>query len=631
MDIESIQSVLENARARLLSERVAAGHWQGELSTSALSTATAVLALHVGDPDRHAQVIEDGVAWLVKHQNKDGGWGDTTESRSNISTTLLCRAAVRRWRKAVKHDDSPEPERGKLMKRAAKRLNRSGSWVLQNIGGNSHEALVEAVKARYGKDRTFSVPILMACALGGLLEKNEKRAWRRVLPLPFELAAFPQKFFAVLRMPVVSYALPALIAIGYARYFHAPPSRPLAKLRRRAWRIASPLLLRIQPEGGGFLEATPLTSFVTMALASTDQRKHPVVKRAVKFLLKSVRKDGSWPIDTNLATWATTLAVKALVPPGSDAVLQLDSAAAVRRWLLDQQYKAVHPYTGAAPGAWAWTDLPGGVPDGDDTPGALIALRRLADEGSFDECREAAVRGFEWLCDLQNRDGGIPTFCRGWGALPFDRSSADLSAHIIRACHEWIDDLPPLIRARVRWMEERAQKYLRRTRRPDGSWLPLWFGNQHERDDINPTYGTAKVALALACSDPYGLLPGALDWLRLGQNEDGGWGGGKDSPSSIEETALALDALATGAAALRETGCETASWLPILKRGFEWLAKATADGHAFPPSPIGFYFAKLWYFEKLYPQVWTVSALEALMHFTAPSSRRAPSTGSASF
>ena len=32
----------------------------------------------------------------------------------------------------------------------------------------------------------------------------------------------------------------------------------------------------------------------------------------VKFLVNSVRPDGSWPIDTNLATWNTTLAINAL-------------------------------------------------------------------------------------------------------------------------------------------------------------------------------------------------------------------------------------------------------------------------------------------------------------------------------
>jgi squalene-hopene/tetraprenyl-beta-curcumene cyclase len=31
--------------------------------------------------------------------------------------------------------------------------------------------------------------------------------------------------------------------------------------------------------------------------------------------------------------------------------------------------------------------------------------------------------------------------------------------------------------------------------------------------------------------------------------------------------------------------------------------------HCREPSPIGFYFAKLWYYEKLYPLIFTVSAL----------------------
>jgi len=612
MDPSPVHRLLDNARDRLLSERVPGGHWEGKLSTSALSTATAVLALHVVDPKGHAELIENGLHWLVKNQNKDGGWGDTTLSFSNISTTLLCRAALKRWRTAVKNGTSPEStDHQKLLKRCDKRLNRSGSWVSQNVADGHHETVVETVKARYGKDRTFSVPILMACALGGLLDDQPGEAWKRVLPLPFELAALPQKWFAALKMPVVSYALPALIAIGYARFYHAPPVKPLAALRRCAWKKASPLLQRIQPENGGYLEAAPLTSFVTMALASTDQRDHPVVTKGVKFLIDSVRDDGSWPIDTNLATWTTTLAVKALLPKNSDR--SFDRAAAVRRWLLDQQYQTVHPYTAAEPGGWAWTDLPGGVPDADDTPGALLALRQLSDAGSFGECRNAASRGLQWLSDLQNADGGIPTFCRGWGTLPFDRSSPDLSAHVIRACHAWVEDLPPPVRARTRWMEHRAQHFLKCTQEDGGSWLPLWFGNQHCKHETNRTYGTACVVLALADNDPHDLLPAGIDWLLRSQNADGGWGGGKDSPSSIEETALAIDALATAGLRLSETGQQKIQ--TALEPGIVWLAKATGDGNAFDVTPIGFYFAKLWYHERLYPQVWTVSALEAVVKF----------------
>jgi squalene-hopene/tetraprenyl-beta-curcumene cyclase len=33
------------------------------------------------------------------------------------------------------------------------------------------------------------------------------------------------------------------------------------------------------------------------------------------------------------------------------------------------------------------------------------------------------------------------------------------------------------------------------------------------------------------------------------------------------------------------------------------------DGSFREPSPIGFYFAKLWYFERLYPLIFAVAAL----------------------
>ena len=47
----------------------------------------------------------------------------------------------------------------------------------------------------------------------------------------------------------------------------------------------------------------------------------------------------------------------------------------------------------------------------------------------------------------------------------------------------------------------------------------------------------------------------------------------------------------------------------VLPRGISWLIEHTAHGTRFDPTPIGFYFAKLWYFEKLYPLIFTVAAL----------------------
>jgi squalene-hopene/tetraprenyl-beta-curcumene cyclase len=588
-----LETAYQTALSALLAERTAEGHWVGELSTSALSTATAVSALalvqkHSPPVGRFDHLIHDGLAWLAKHQNADGGWGDTIRSISNISTSMLCRAAF--------------PITG-AVEHYGECLRRAEDYLDQHCGQTPAQR-AEAVRARYGKDRTFAVPILTTCALAGLTD------WNEVAPLPFELACFPQSWYRFFRLPVVSYALPALIAIGQAVYHHRPPWNPLVRfVRWLAIRKSLRVLEAIQPSSGGFLEATPLTSFVTLSLASIGQAEHPVARKAVEFLVRSVRPDGSWPIDTNLATWVTTLAVNALA--GAGELDNLDQLGPIYDWLRTQQYTERHPYTGAEPGGWAWTHLPGGVPDADDTPGAIIALCSLE---RCESCRGDLTNdrvwhrwghARNWLLGLQNRDGGWPTFCRGWGALPFDRSGTDLTAHNIRALfylsfmgsHFRQDYFDRLYGSAVRL----GFAYLARQQRPDGSWVPLWFGNQYAPDDENPTYGTARVLAAYRDLDIMNTDPArrGVAWLLRAQNPDGGWGGAAGVPSSVEETALAVEALLAA-------GPDADA---AVNNGLAWLVQQVEAGGLNRPTPIGFYFARLWYFEKLYPIIFTVAAL----------------------
>jgi squalene-hopene/tetraprenyl-beta-curcumene cyclase len=570
--VTAVRRALARATDALMAELNEAGHWTGELSSSALSTATAITALAAVDRAQHAQLIRGGLRWLAENQNADGGWGDTVRSKSNISTTALVWAAFG----AAKGDAD---FRGAV--------ERSEGWLTRVAG--SLPALPEAIAARYGKDRTFSVPILTMLAISGRL------GWERVMRLPFELAAVPHQLYGALRLPVVSYALPALIAIGQAGHHHRPTRVwPLRWLREALRGPTLRLLESIQPTNGGFLEATPLTSFVTMSLASIGQREHAVTRKGADFLVASARADGSWAIDTNLATWTTTLAIKTLTAqPGA---LTPEQRMTLREWLLAQQYRTEHPYTHAAPGGWAWTDLPGGVPDADDTPGALLALLAL---GLIDgETQRAGEAGVTWLLDLQNRDGGIPTFCRGWGALPFDRSSPDLTAHTLRAWHGWHPHLSPPAKARVERATRRALDFLARTQLADGGWVPLWFGNEHAPDDENPIYGTAHVLIALREFDEAAdLRAKGESFLVARQDASGGWSGAAGGPVSIEETALAVEALAGS----RHVGA--------VDRGAAWLCARVEAGTWREPSPIGFYFAKLWYYERLYPLIWTVGAL----------------------
>jgi squalene-hopene/tetraprenyl-beta-curcumene cyclase len=44
-------------------------------------------------------------------------------------------------------------------------------------------------------------------------------------------------------------------------------------------------------------------------------------------------------------------------------------------------------------------------------------------------------------------------------------------------------------------------------------------------------------------------------------------------------------------------------------KGANWLMDKVENGDWLNASPIGFYFARLWYYEKAYPQIFTVAAL----------------------
>ena len=122
---DRLRAAYRTARDALLAERTPDGHWIGELSTSALSTATAVSALALVRDRFGTQhsalgtLIARGLDWLRQNQNVDGGWGDTVKSVSNISTTMLCRAAFHITGAPAEGADS---------------LRRADAWLAERYG-----------------------------------------------------------------------------------------------------------------------------------------------------------------------------------------------------------------------------------------------------------------------------------------------------------------------------------------------------------------------------------------------------------------------------------------------------------------------------------------------------------------
>ena len=185
------------------------------------------------------------------------------------------------------------------------------------------------------------------------------------------------------------------------------------------------LLRAMQPESGGYLEATPLTSFVVMSLAAMGQTGSPVVEdgRAVPRRVDARRwqlADRHQPGDVgdDAVDWGARRTPAALAP-GDIAV---DAAVAARS--AEHAGASVHPR-------------------GAGSVGVDAVERRRARRGRH-------VRGARWRCGdsairIRRRWPPLPPACAGcWGSrtgtaasrrsaaaggrCPFDRSTPEITA-----------------------------------------------------------------------------------------------------------------------------------------------------------------------------------------------------------
>ena len=136
MRTEQVNEMIADITRQLLQKRSSDGIWRGCLSSSAISTSVAIFALYQIDSDTYEPYIRKGAGWLKKTMRADGSWGDSVESPSNMTATLLSYASLY----AV---DIPPHE--------------TETYLKERLGGNTDEDIVQGVLSYYGKDLTFSV------------------------------------------------------------------------------------------------------------------------------------------------------------------------------------------------------------------------------------------------------------------------------------------------------------------------------------------------------------------------------------------------------------------------------------------------------------------------------------------
>jgi squalene-hopene/tetraprenyl-beta-curcumene cyclase len=539
----ALERVADYARSHQQPE----GYWVGTLSSSALATAIAMVALKLVNAEHYHDAIRGGRAWLLRTQREDGGWGDALSDESNINATSLAIAALT----FTQADDSATDD-GDALRRADRALGRFGGYAAV---GDPNRC-------------TLSGPCRTVAALAGIMD------WRKIKLLRPEVILLPR---SVRR--TISTTFPAYLSISMLHASRVP--QPLNNLPtyRRAVEASISWLARAQGPNGSFEESAFLSSVIIMGMVASRHGDLPWLPAAIDFVARSQREDGGWPIDRDLETFDTALSIFAF----RELDGQVPRAEVLREWLLGRQFQDVCFPTGAQPGGWAWA-MPAGWPETDDTSYTLLALLSLEAPAHGAQLR----RGVRWLERMQNHDGSWSTFVRN-SSMPFDHACPYIVGHVLcalQACGRLIQQ-PRIL--------ERALAYLTRAQRYDGSFGSVWFREA--------TAGTASVLEALAdCGLAHApMAQRARGHLLRSQNDDGGWAGLRGQPSTAEETAWALLAL------LRFPLDDTAR--AAVRRGVAWLAvHQRADG-TWEDAPIGLYYSAMWYSDSTYAVALPMRAL----------------------
>ena len=551
MKIEHLYEMTDALNKKLLFMRSESdGAWRGNLSSSAISTALAIFALHLIDREKHSAIIKNGIAWLKQTMLPEGAWGDTSDSLPSLTATLLSFAALQTI------DTTPE---------------KTKNYLSEILGGLEDEQIINNVLSRHREDLNLSLPVLTICALTGVVKK-----WKNIPHV--------QKH---------NNTNPALLALDVFRRITGNKA-DIFHFQELSISKALRALDRLQSENGGFFEIIPLTAFVAICTASTGFTEHRITQRAALFLSNTVRNDGAWSLNIDLACRVTALNVRAL---GNS--IKHEDREELSQLIRNNALKNSHPITRTNQGGWSWTASQDALPNADDTAASLIALHIL----NYGQCCLEAEQGIEWLLDMQNHDGGIATFFKGHGEHSFEKSSADVTAHVFYAFELWQEVISEKLKIKIEKATERMLDWLKSAQNPDGSWTSLWFDDQDATDKHSSVLGTAVVLDNInASSKPTAmkLAAKAAVFLVANQNADKGWGGSKNSPSKITVTAKATSALATYLSQYNET----------IVNGFEFLYGAFQKGKLEKNEPVGLCFTHLWYAEEQYNICFTLNALK---------------------
>jgi squalene-hopene/tetraprenyl-beta-curcumene cyclase len=536
-DVRSRVAVaLDGIRKYLFSAQDAEGHWCSELEADTTLEADYIILhtlLATGDPDRMARAA----AYILQHQNADGGWPIYHGGPSNISASVKSYFGLKLAGYKAAH---PALERARM-----RILAMGGATEV-----NTFTKIYLCFFGQYDYDAVPAIPPEIVLFPNWFwFNIYEISSWSRAILVPLSIAYAKKPFKKVpselgveelfvggrehsklhLRWSghLLSWRNFFLLFDRITHLFervHVRPLRSIALRKAEEWMLA-----RLEMSDGlGAIFPAVMNSIIALRCLgySLDD---PQMIRAVDEFEKLGIEDG--PAQTfrmqpcKSPVWDTAYALFALGECG----VSKDDPRMIKAadWLLSKEVRHKGDWAvkvrNCEPGGWYFEFNNEFYPDVDDSAMVLLALDKVANPRERYQY-EVTQRAIDWIFAMQCKNGGWASFDRDntrmvFQNVPFADHNAMLDPPTVDITGRVLEMLAAYGYTRDDKRVRSAIDFILREQEPDGSWFGRW--------GVNYIYGTMQVlrgleAIGIDHHEPY--IQQAVEWLRMVQNGDGGWG-----------------------------------------------------------------------------------------------------------
>ena len=530
---KKMESAISRSQAYLLSQQNEEGYWISELEANTTITSEYILFYrYLGQVDIAKE--KKAVELLRRTFQPDGGWNLYYGGPSELSTSVEAYFALKMA--GVSTDDP-------IMKKAR-------VFIIDNGGIENCRVFTKKFLALFGLyewEKLPSMPVEMILLPNWFyFNIYEFSSWSRSVIVPL-LIIFAKK--PICHLPD-SFSIDELYASNghsnfkssntiadywklFFKYFDkyflkVLDNHPFHFIREKAIKKAEKWVIEHQDKSGNWGGIIPAMMNSIIALRCLGYGVDDIrIKKGLE-IIESFRIENSETLSLQSCVspvWDTAITCNALRKSG----LQDDHPSLVKaaNWLIDRQISKDGDWKirnkEGQPGGWAFEFENDFYPDNDDTTEVLVALRNIAVTPE-NRGLEAFNKGLRWLLSMQSSNGG-------WAAFDVDNNKRILNKIPFADLESLLDPPSNDVTGRVLWLlgslgyrtdyppVRDSLNFLKKNQEPDGTWYGRW--------GVNYIYGTFLVLIGLKAIGEdmnQGYIQKAVNWLKIHQNQDGGWG-----------------------------------------------------------------------------------------------------------